>query len=365
MDNGGSVQYLTYRYRVKDKHAAQLRRMARAVDFVWNWCNETQRTAVQRGTKWPTYIDLAALAVGTNKELSLPFNTIAAVCKGYVQSRKRSGRRLLRFRGRRSLGWVPFKAPSLGKGLRFNGTNYSVWMDRPLPAEAKIKDGSSFSADARGRWYLNLVVELPLRPKRPIVNPVGIDLGLKNLVALSTGEVLAAPQFNRRASERMAMARRARKPRLVRTLHAKIQNQRRDLSHKISTGIVRRFDGVFVGNVSASKLGKTRRFARSVYDAGWYSLRRMLQYKSDYAGGTYGEVNEAWTTQRCSDCGSISGPKGRESLGVREWTCVACGSVHDRDTNAARGILRLACQSPRGASARERTGGTKPEERSL
>ena len=62
--------------------------------------------------------------------------------------------------------------------------------------------------------------------------------------------------------------------------------------------------------------------------------------KSIRNGAWYEEVNESFTTQTCSQCGSIEGPKGLNGLGIREWTCGSCGAVHDRDTNAAMNILR-------------------------
>ena len=97
---------------------------------------------------------------------------------------------------------------------------------------------------------------------------------------------------------------------------------------------------IFVGNVNAAGLAKTN-MAKSVLDAGWSSFRTMLQHKCDHAAVWFEEVNESYTTQTCSDCGTLpnSRPKGIAGLGIREWTCSECGSVHDRDVNAARNIL--------------------------
>lgn len=83
--------------------------------------------------------------------------------------------------------------------------------------------------------------------------------------------------------------------------------------------------------------------ARSALDAGWSSLKTMLEYKSHQAGIVFMEVNEAYTTQTCSRCRIIpaSSPKGRAGLGMRGWTCCHCGAVHDRDVNAACNILAL------------------------
>ena len=91
---------------------------------------------------------------------------------------------------------------------------------------------------------------------------------------------------------------------------------------------------------TSAKLVKTK-MAKSTLDAGWSTLKTMLEYKSHQAGIVFEVVNESYTTQTCSCCGSIpaSSPKGRAGLRIREWTCSDCGAEHDRDVNAAKNIL--------------------------
>lgn len=346
---GPSMQRRTFRYRVKDKHAAELERMARAVNVVWNWANETQRTAVQRGDLWPSYFTLTMLTKGASADLPLTSNMMLAVCRRYVSSQRAAHKRWLRFRSKRSLGWVPLRAEDIRPGLRIRGTAYSVWLDREIPAGSVLTDGSSFSQDSRGRWYLNVAVSLSAEARpAPSLTAVGLDLGLKDLVTLSNGESVAAPRLARSGETAYASAQRARKPRLVKAVHARIANRRRDFLHKTSTAIVRRFHIIRVGNVSSKALIKTR-FAKSVHDASWTSFRGMLSYKAIARGVSYAEVDERGSTQTCSECGFVGGPKGREGLVIREWACAGCGLVHDRDVNAARNILRWGCPPPTGA----------------
>jgi putative transposase len=108
--------------------------------------------------------------------------------------------------------------------------------------------------------------------------------------------------------------------------------------HVNSTRIVREHARLIVGNVSASKLAKTR-MAKSVLDAGWSMFRTMLQYKCLGAGASFEVVSERLSTQTCSECGSIGGPKGIAGLRMRHWTCSQCDALHDRDVNAARNLL--------------------------
>jgi transposase len=74
-------------------------------------------------------------------------------------------------------------------------------------------------------------------------------------------------------------------------------------------------------------------------------LRNFLQYKCDHAGVVFAEVDEKLTTQTCSACLSVNGPKGHQGLGIRQWVCGECGTVHDRDGNAAINIARLGCEA--------------------
>ncbi|KWO43135.1 transposase [Burkholderia sp. MSMB1459WGS] len=119
-------------------------------------------------------------------------------------------------------------------------------------------------------------------------------------------------------------------------------------TQKLALDLVRRFDYIAVGNVSAKKLAKTR-MAKSVYDASWSSFRNKLRYKAIAHGVTFEEVDESGSTQSCSSCGSkdsTTRPKGIAGLRIREWVCGGCGVLHDRDTNAALNILRCGRASP-------------------
>lgn len=330
-----------YRYRVKSLNGL-LNQQARAVNYVWNFCNDTQRHALKWRKPWPTGFDLNKLTSGSSKELGLHSGAVNAVCEQYAKSRQQFNRPYLRYRGRRTLGWVPLKGRDLkreGDAFRFAGNTFRVFNSRPLP-EGKIKDGTCFSQDRRGNWFLNIVLEAADVPVRIPERGVGIDLGLKDLATLSTGEKIEHPRFLRELEAKLAKAQRARKKRQATNLHAKIANRRMDFLHQASTDIVRRFDYIAVGNVSSSKLAKTK-MAKSVYDASWHSFKQMLAYKSVANGAWYEEVNEAFSSQVCSNCGALpdSRPKGIADLGIRHWTCSACGCEHDRDVNAAKNIL--------------------------
>jgi len=253
---------------------------------------------------------------------------------------------------RRSLGWIPFKSRAVrykAGQIHFCGLKLGLWDSYGL-AHYELRAGS-FCEDARGRWYLNVQVKLPelVGPVLPAATAaVGIDLGLKACATASNGRKIEG-RFYRGLEAKLGIAQRARKKSRTRSIHAKIANRRKDLLHKYSTAPVRNNAAIFVGDVASAKLIKTK-MAKSTLDAGWSMLKTMLEYKSHQAGIVFEEVSEAYTTQTCSCCGTISAssPKGRAGLGIREWTCSTCGSVNDRDVNAARNILALGLQRLEG-----------------
>jgi IS605 OrfB family transposase len=332
---------LTYKFRLKDTCDSELRRQARAVNLCWNFCNETQQQAVKRGRKWLSKYDLQKLTAGASKELDIHAHTIQGVCSKYDDSRKTHKKAWLRWRSnKKSLGWVPFNTGHVTYkqgSFWFRGREYKSWVSRDME-EGRTFGAGSFSQDSQGRWFISLSVTVEALDAAGS-DAIGIDLGLKDLANLSNGTKLENPRWYRKMQERIAIAQRAKKKNQVKKLHIKVKNQRNDFLHKESTKLVKQHGAIFVGNVKPSAIAKTR-MGKSSLDAGWASFKTMLLYKCNRAGVVYAEVNEAYTTQTCSSCGSVEGPKGLSCLGIRQWTCGSCGAEHDRDTNAAKNIAR-------------------------
>jgi putative transposase len=340
---------LTYRYRVKDKTSAKhLRRMAGAVNYAWNYCCATQREAQRRrhggtNTRWPSTFDFVRLMTGASGELGIHSDTLGTVARQFVQSRD-THRQCPRWRSRKkgTLGWVPFNAPRAFRideasgSIVVLGRTYRLWFSRNIPADAEIKT-ACFAEDARGRWYFNLQIEVAESATKTGA-AVAIDLGLKDLATLSDGRKIEMPAFYRRHEARLALAQQRGQKRCATALHAKTKNCRKHFLHVNSTRIVREHGRVIVGDVNASGLAKTR-MAKSVLDAGWSMFREQLRYKALRHGVAFEIVRERLSTQTCSDCGAVGGPKGIAGLGIRHWDCFDCGASHDRDVNAARNLL--------------------------
>jgi transposase len=338
--------------------------MAKAVNFVWNFCNEIQRKAVHDRRFWLRPFDLNTLTFGVSQELNLHSQTIQAICEQYVSSRKQHHRPYLRWRSfKYNPGWIPFKEVGIKLSedtVVYCRKKFRFWKDREIPSIPKC---GSFSQDARGRWYINLVCEY----QETIVSKegsIGIDLGLKSVATLSTGKKFDAQHFFKKYELKLAHHQRCNNGRrvgkskrhaeTVRNIYAKIKNSRKDFNHKVSHELTRDFNKIFIGDVSSTGLLKTK-LAKSVSDACWGQLRSFVEYKAIARQGTMKIICEDYTTQTCSSCGAITGPKGKDGLRVREWVCEVCGSKHDRDVNAAVNILNRGLQatepSPLGASS--------------
>ena len=239
---------------------------------------------------------------------------------------------------------------------------------RAVPGEAKIKH--AVIKRVNNRWFACLMLVLPQPEPKYIVNgrQVGIDIGLKTLAALSTGELIDNPRWlrenlaklrrlQRHAARQVKGSHRQRKTfRQIACLHEQIANQRADFLHKVSSQIVAEYDLVAIENLSLAFMNRNRHLSRSSHDAGFGALRHMLEYKAESAGIPVIAVNPSNTTQICSACGRLV-PK---DLSVRVHKCPDCGLILDRDVNAARNILKLAMNNPHGRCGQSVTWAVAP-----
>lgn len=357
----------TLRVRVKDKHSKVLDRMAFECNQVWNMANELSYDAWRIPVPevgwingvWLHAFEIQKSLAGINRvnDWFIRSVTVQEVIAVHAKTRNQFKKSKLKWRvsggPRKNLGWIPFKSRAArfeGGKIRFSGHSFGVWDSYGLD-KYKFRSGN-FSQDSRGRWYFNIHVEINVLEKSAGTSSVGVDLGVKDLAVCSDGSRLKASRHYRALEMDLASAQRARKKNRVRAIHAKIKNRRKDDIHKFTNYLVSGNAAIFVGDVSSSKLAKTN-MAKSVMDSGWGILKSQLQYKAIARGVWFMEVSESYTTQSCSCCGAISGssPKGRAGLGIREWTCLACGTRHDRDINAAKNILALGHQRLAGGSS--------------
>ena len=221
----------------------------------------------------------------------------------------------------------------------------AVRWSRPLPS---APSSVTVIREPDGRYYASFVVERPAAPLPACGREVGVDMGLNRLAVTSDGEIIANPRFLRAKQRKLAHAQRAlsrtakgsanraRARRRLAVVHRKVRETRLDHAHKTALALVRDSQAVYAEDLAVSGLARTR-LAKSVHDAGWAQLLRLIGEKAQQYGRTFHQVGRFTpTSQTCSVCGTKDGPK---PLRVRSWRCGMCGAVHDRDVNAARNVL--------------------------
>ncbi|MEY3868184.1 MAG: hypothetical protein RLZZ338_2075, partial [Cyanobacteriota bacterium] len=226
-----------------------------------------------------------------------------------------------------------------------------IW-SRELPA---VPSSVTVIKDSADRYFVSFVVEFNPQQLPENGQSVGIDLGITDFATLSNGEKVKSPQPLKKRLKRLKRLQRhlsrkqkgskrrevARK-KLARC-YAEIADTRTDFLHKLSTKIIRENQTIVLEDLNVSGMMKNRKLSRAISDLGWRSFRTMLEAKSIMYGRDFQVINR-WeaTSQKCSCCGFNGGKK---ELSVREWTCLNCGEIHDRDVNAAINILVAGGQS--------------------
>ena len=284
------------------------------------------------------------------QDLKTAFNNFFNSCKG-----KRKGKKVKppKFKKRRSKQSARFTR----NGFKINphtvtlpkvGDLKIIW-SRKLPS-----DPSSVTVikDSANRYFLSFVCEVDPSQLPNSKQSVGVDLGITDFATLSTGEKIKSPKplkrnlrrlrkLQKNLSKKQKGSNRYETARLkVAKLHARITDIRTDFLHKLSTRLIQENQLIALEDLNVSGMVKNRKLSRAISDLGWRSFRTMLEAKGNMYGRDVKIINR-WepTSQKCSCCGFRGGKK---ELNVREYICVNCGAVHDRDINASANILTVA-----------------------
>ena len=256
-----------------------------------------------------------------------------------------------------------------------------------LHERADLSDARVLSASVRferGRWFVAFTVEQDVTraaPARPNVT-VGVDLGIKTLAVVATGAgetfkvsnprhlgkaLRKVRRLSRTVSRRRGPDRRTRQEPSNRWRRAdaarnralgRVADQRKDSIHKLTTDLARTYGTVVVEDLHVRGMLANHRLARHVADASFAEIRRQLTYKTAWHGGAL-IVADRWfaSSKTCSECGAV---KAKLALSERTYVCEACGTVLDRDVNAAVNLARLAGSGSdsngRGADRQTRLG---------
>ena len=201
------------------------------------------------------------------------------------------------------------------------------------------------------KYYISLLVEECSESINLCDNAIGLDLGIKDLIIDSNGKKYKNHKYLTKSMNKLAKEQRKlshmvkgsnnrNKQRIkVARLHKKIEYQRNDYLHKLSKSIVDENQVIVIEDLKVKNMSKNHKLARSINDASLSRFVFMLKYKANWYGNVIVKVPTNYpSSQLCSYC-NYQNPLTKD-LRVRKWTCPQCGSVHDRDINAAKNILR-------------------------
>lgn len=225
------------------------------------------------------------------------------------------------------------------------------WVKAKLHREfaGKIKS-ATISQVSSGKYFVSILVETEHIPIESTGNMIGIDLGIKDLLITSDGEKIdnirttkkyedKLTKEQRKLSHKLKGSKNWNKQRIkVARIHEKIHNTRIDNLHKISHKLVQENQLIVSEDLGVSNMVKNHNLAKAITDCGWYELTRQISYKSEWNNRQYIKIGRfTKSSQPCSVCGYINSET--KDLSIREWVCPQCGTVHDRDINAAINIL--------------------------
>ncbi|GLX20116.1 transposase [Streptomyces lavendulae subsp. lavendulae] len=352
-----------YRFQPTEDQAAELSRTFGCVRKVYNlalaarseaWSAHGERIGYAQTsamlTAWKRTAELSYLAEVSSVPLQQALRHLQRAFTGFWTKRARYPRFKSKRKSRASAEYTrsAFRYADGRLTLAKMSQPLDIVWSRPLPQGAEPST-VTVSQDGAGRWFVSLLCEDTPAPMPVTAEAVGIDVGLTALLVLSTGEKIPNPRHGHRDRALLAKAHRAlsRKEKgsrnrakaraRVARIHARIADRRRDHLHKLTTRLVRENQTLVIEDLAVRNLLKNHGLARAISDAGWRELRGMLEYKAAWYGRTLVTVDRWFpSTRLCSACGLVAEPI---PLGVREWTCEHCGTIHDRDGNAAINLL--------------------------
>jgi putative transposase len=368
---------LNYKYRLFPNPAqtAGLTDMLGSFCDLYNACLEQRIEAYRRQGRTLGYLDqaneLKAVRLIDERLASYGYSAEQQVIRRLDKafraffSRVRKGKGgFPRFRARSMFDSADFR---VGDGLTIRRSRklgiigipgeIKVRWHRELPARAKV--AAAVLSRSCGKWYICFCVETPdACGPHPLRAVVGIDVGLTSLIATSDGDTVPTPQWvgkasrkQRRLQRALARCRRGSKRRLKAKMRlarhsARIANQRRDFTHKLSRTLVNRYSHIAFEDLNITGLARGM-LAKSVLNAAWGQVISLTDYKAANAGGLVAKINPHGTSQECDCCGRVT-PK---TLSDRIHDCPGCGTVEDRDVHAAKVIKHRAFPWSKGPGA--------------
>jgi len=360
-----------YKFRIypTKKQETQLKETLRVCSVVWNKCLEHEKNLYETEGKYANCFALNTLLVSMKKEIPAVAGIHSQVLQNIAERvdlaykaffrRVKAGEKPGFPRFKSSFRYNSFTYPQSGfKLINENRLKLSkighvkIVLHRSI--EGKIKR-VTIKHTASGKWFATFttdVVSLNALPKTG--KTVGIDVGLKTFATMSDGSSIKNPRFFK--TEQPALAKvqrqlqkqengtpaRAKRRKRVALVYERISNKRSDFLWKQANQLVRRYDEIFVEDLSIQQMLEQKKFSKSIADVAWGEFSSKLAFKAAEAGKLVKKVNPRNTSKTCCVCQNILETL---TLSDRVYACPKCGNKRNRDLNASLNILRLGLQS--------------------
>jgi putative transposase len=249
--------------------------------------------------------------------------------------------------------------------------NGELILDQKLNKEFDILKTLTVSRTSTGKYYVSILIDDHVPEPVPVEfndnTTVGIDVGIKSFAILSSGEVIDNPRFLKKSLMKLKKLQKAvskkqkgsknRKKAVAKLAkqHQLVANQRNDFQHKVSIKIISESQAICLENLNVSGMIKNHKLAQAISDVGWSEFIRKLTYKAEWYGKTILRIGRFDASSKlCNVCGY---KKKDLTLNEREWKCLSCKTLHDRDVNAAINIKNIALNNLNTVGTTERACG--------
>jgi putative transposase len=357
------MKSLKIRLELNNKQESYARQHSGVARHAWNWALDLCKKKLENKEKLPSAIDLHKLLVKDVKSVN---NWYYDVSKCSPQQSLRDLRVAIDRSFKKTSKFPRFKKKGKKDSFYLEGVIQAQddrikvpkfgWLkcSEILP-QCDIKNVViSRTADD---WFIAFKV-----PFTPTVTPkqhdtVGVDLGVKTLATLSTGETVENPRPYKTAKRKLRLAQRQMSKKFVKgakkqsnnykkaakkvaKIHQKVANIRKDSIHKLTTYLAKNHSEIVIEDLNVRGMSKNHKLASSILDGGFFEFRRQITYKSEWYGAKVTVVNRFFPSSKtCSSCGEI---KATLKLSERIFKCGACGYQADRDLNAAYNLEKKA-----------------------
>ena len=218
--------------------------------------------------------------------------------------------------------------------------------------EGKIKS-ATISMDRDRKFYVSVLVETEQKLLSMTGKEVGIDLGIKDLFVTSDGSRFTNPkdlirmtkttQRIKSLQKKLARTRKGSKNRekiriKLASAYKRLTNQRNSYYHELSHWLVNSYDAIYAEDLNVKGMMANRKLSRVIHESSWSTLVGMIKYKCEWYGKTFYQINRFYPSSKTCSCCNHKIEK--LTLNDREWECPSCGTIHDRDNNAAINVLK-------------------------